>query len=90
VTFLLRNPAVFDQDDAIQKYVAAGKARLVKGDALVRDDCQKAWEVAAQGTGDSDDIGVDILLFTVGLSLLISPLRMLLCLLTALKVKNPN
>ena len=46
---MLRTPTVFDKDEVIQEYVKSGKARLVKGDALVRDDCKKAWEEAAKG-----------------------------------------
>jgi hypothetical protein len=62
---LLRTPTVFDNDEVIQEYVKSGKARLVKGDALVRDDCKKAWEEAAKGEPGE---GVDLLLFTVGAS----------------------
>ncbi|KAF9557125.1 hypothetical protein CPC08DRAFT_65758 [Agrocybe pediades] len=57
VTFLLRSPNVFDEDTEIQRHVASGKARLLKGDALVKEDVQRAWDEA--GT-------VDVLLFTVG------------------------
>ncbi|KAJ3514207.1 hypothetical protein NLJ89_g2500 [Agrocybe chaxingu] len=60
VTFLLRSPAVFDADETIQKYVKAGKARLLKGDALVKEDVQRAWDEARK------DGPVDVLLFTVG------------------------
>lgn len=42
--------------------MAEGKARLVKGDATVRADVQKAWHEAAEG-GSS---GVDLCLFTLG------------------------
>jgi len=52
VTFLLRSgPAAFDKDNIIQKYVKSGKARLVKGDALNKEDVAKAWEEAAKGEG---------------------------------------
>jgi hypothetical protein len=64
VTFLLRAPSVFDDDAAIQEHVKSGRARLVKGDALVQADVQHAWEEAAKGT----DGGVDLLLFTLGTS----------------------
>lgn len=64
VTFLLRTPSVFDKDEVIQEFVKSGKARLVKGDALVKEDCKKAWEEAAKGEPDSE--GVDLLVFTVG------------------------
>ncbi|KAL1721720.1 hypothetical protein EV715DRAFT_194537 [Schizophyllum commune] len=60
VTFLLRNPAVFDEDEIIKKAVAAGKAFLVKGDGLNQDDVARAW-VEATSHGH-----VDTLLFTVG------------------------
>jgi hypothetical protein len=60
ITFLLRSPSVFDKDEVLQTYLKAGKARLVKGDALVLDDVGHAWNEAAKG-GD-----IDLLLFTVG------------------------
>lgn len=60
VTFLLRNPAVFDEDEIIKKAVAAGKAFLVKGDGLNQDDVARAW---AEATSHGH---VDTLLFTVG------------------------
>ncbi|KAH8824428.1 hypothetical protein DL96DRAFT_1501278 [Flagelloscypha sp. PMI_526] len=60
VTFLLRNPSVFDKDSAIQKHVSSGKARLVKGDALKEDDVKKGWTEA------SKDSPVDYMIFTVG------------------------
>jgi len=64
VTFLLRSgPAVFDKNATIQKYVKSGKARLIKGDALNKEDVRKAWEEAAKGDGW---VSVGILLFTVG------------------------
>ncbi|KIK81059.1 hypothetical protein PAXRUDRAFT_15452 [Paxillus rubicundulus Ve08.2h10] len=62
VTFLLRKVQVFDGNETIQKYVEQGKARLVQGDALIKDDVQRAWDEAAKG----DDKLVDLLLFTVG------------------------
>ncbi|KAH8804090.1 hypothetical protein DL96DRAFT_740116 [Flagelloscypha sp. PMI_526] len=60
VTFLLRNPSEFEKDSAITKYVSSGKARLVKGDALIEDDCRKGWAEA------SKDGPVDYMIFTVG------------------------
>ena len=63
VTFLLRKPTVFDQDESIQDYIKLGKARLIKGDALVKSDVANAWTEAAKGNGNPH---VDILLFTVG------------------------
>ena len=63
VTFLLRSPAVFDEDEAIKKAVRAGKAYLVKGDGLNQDDVARAWtEAISHGH-------VDTVLFTVGQSL---------------------
>lgn len=63
VTFLLRSPAVFDADKVIQEYVKSGKARLIKGDALVQEDVKRVWEEAAAGEGEPV---VDLLVFTVG------------------------
>ncbi|KAF8969585.1 hypothetical protein BDZ97DRAFT_1653517 [Flammula alnicola] len=60
VTFLLRSPATFDSNETIQKYVKSGKARLLKGDALVKEDVQRSWNEAAK------DAPVDLLLFSVG------------------------
>ncbi|KAJ7217724.1 hypothetical protein GGX14DRAFT_695793 [Mycena pura] len=57
VTFLLRSTSVFDGDSIIQKYVQSGHARLLKGDALVAADTQRAWDVAGV---------VDAVIFTVG------------------------
>ncbi|KAF9242078.1 hypothetical protein BU15DRAFT_87000 [Melanogaster broomeanus] len=57
VTFLLRTPKT------IQKYVRMGKARLVQGDALIKDDVERAWAEAAKG---DDDTPVEFLIFTVG------------------------
>ncbi|KAF9014247.1 hypothetical protein BDQ17DRAFT_1419148 [Cyathus striatus] len=62
VTFLLRNPSVFDSDTDVQKYIRKGTAFLVKGDALVKSDVELAWkEATANGIKN-----VDLLLFTVG------------------------
>lgn len=63
VTFLLRKPQVFDNDESIQNYVRDGKARLVTGDALVKDDVRRAW---AEASIDDDGNPVDLLIFTVG------------------------
>ncbi|CAK5276121.1 unnamed protein product [Mycena citricolor] len=57
VTFLLRSPSVFDKDATIQKYVQAGSARLIKGDALNEADTRRAWTAAG---------AVDAVVFTVG------------------------
>ncbi|KAL0573816.1 hypothetical protein V5O48_008124 [Marasmius crinis-equi] len=61
VTFLLRDPACFDEDERIRKFLSS-KAFLVKGDALVRSDVQKGWE-AAEKNGNGK---IDLLLLTVG------------------------
>jgi len=63
VTFLLRKTSVFDADEAIKKHVAASKAFLVQGDALVVDDVRRAW-VESQSHGI--DNKVDLCLSTVG------------------------
>ncbi|KAF7376390.1 NAD(P)-bd-dom domain-containing protein [Mycena sanguinolenta] len=57
VTFLLRSPSAFDGDATIQKYVKSGHARLVKGDASIEADAQRAWDAAGI---------IDALVFTVG------------------------
>ncbi|KAG1812909.1 uncharacterized protein BJ212DRAFT_1368916 [Suillus subaureus] len=62
VTFLLRSPQVFDQDDTIQNYIKEGKARLIQGDALVKNDVRRAWPEARV----DDTRPVDFLIFTVG------------------------
>jgi len=60
VTFLLRSPEAFDNDEVIQRHVEAKEAVLVKGDALSQPDVQRAWDEAAkQGA-------VDVVLFSVG------------------------
>lgn len=69
VTFLLRNPSCFDQDEDIRAFVQKGKVRIVKGDALVKEDVRKGWKIAGQAVAGSSqelDGQVDVLLFTVG------------------------
>jgi len=66
VTFLLRDPSIFDSDSTIQDYIKKGMARLVKGDALSREDVHRGWAVAAQPAADEAHGQVDVLLFTVG------------------------
>ncbi|OCH92270.1 hypothetical protein OBBRIDRAFT_467342 [Obba rivulosa] len=61
VTYLLRSTSVFDQDPEMQRYVASGKARLVKGDALSAPDVERGWK-EAQAVKES----VDVVLFSVG------------------------
>ncbi|PPR02059.1 hypothetical protein CVT24_011158 [Panaeolus cyanescens] len=60
VTFLLRNPSVFDEDSEIQTYVKSGQARLVKGDALSPEDMKNLWSEATK------ERPIDVILFTVG------------------------
>lgn len=62
MTFLLRNPEVFANDDVIQNYVKQGRAILVKGDATVKEDIKTGWETALQHGNGS----VDLTLFSVG------------------------
>ncbi|KAF8210678.1 hypothetical protein K438DRAFT_1570167 [Mycena galopus ATCC 62051] len=57
VTFLLRSPSAFDTDATIQKYVKSGHARLVKGDASIEADTERAWTEAGV---------VDAAIFSVG------------------------
>lgn len=64
VTFLLRSPQVFEQDDTIQQYIKEGKAHLVQGDALVKSDVSRAWSEAQHQDGRP----ADFLIFTVGAS----------------------
>ena len=63
VTFLLRKPEVFDNDELIQPHVKSGKARLVKGDALSIEDVARGW---AEAQSASESHRVDAVLFTVG------------------------
>ena len=63
VTFLLRKPECFNKDEDITRYVKDGKARLVKGDALIKADVEHAWAEAAKG---GDDQTVDFMVFTLG------------------------
>ncbi|KAF8163703.1 hypothetical protein B0H34DRAFT_651415 [Crassisporium funariophilum] len=60
VTFLLRSPTVFDDDEVIQGYIKSGTAHVLPGDALVKEDVQRAWDEAGKTNP------VDVLLFTVG------------------------
>jgi len=69
VTFLLRNPSVFDNDTQIQNLIKEGKARLVKGDATVRSDVQNALDKARI------DGQLDAVLFSVGGTPTFSPLK---------------
>lgn len=58
MTLLLRSPSAFDGDATIQKYVKSGHARLVKGDATIEADVQRAWKEAGP---------VDAVIFSVGM-----------------------
>lgn len=60
MTFLLRTPAVFDNDEVIQGHIKAEKAVLVTGDGLSQPDVQRAWDEASK-TGT-----VNAVLFSVG------------------------
>jgi hypothetical protein len=62
VTYLLRNPSVFDNDADLQPFLSNGKARIVKGDALVKNDVVRTWSEATR-----DSTPVDYLLFTPGM-----------------------
>lgn len=54
---------MFDNNDVIKKFVESKKAYLVQGDALIREDVERAWKAAAANV----ETGVvDVLLFTVG------------------------
>lgn len=61
MTFLVRSPAVFDNDEIIQKYIKSDKAIIVRGDGLSQSDVQHAWDEAGK-TGT-----VDVVLFSVGM-----------------------
>ncbi|KAG8997517.1 hypothetical protein FRB90_012491, partial [Tulasnella sp. 427] len=61
VVFQLRNVSAFDEDAEMQPFVKSGRAKLVKGDALVEDDVRKTWTEA-----NADGVPVDVVLFTVG------------------------
>lgn len=62
VIYLLRNPSVFDNDANIQPFLSTKKARIVKGDALVKNDVARTWSEAT-----SDSKPVNYLLFTLGI-----------------------
>ncbi|KAJ3565592.1 hypothetical protein NP233_g7535 [Leucocoprinus birnbaumii] len=63
VTFLLRNPTIFDNDTAMQPFISSKSAHIVKGDALVKGDVARAW---AEAMAKNDEGRVDYLLFTLG------------------------
>ncbi|GAB1522280.1 hypothetical protein RhiTH_005394 [Rhizoctonia solani] len=45
-TLLLRKPDVMESDPSMKGYIQSGLAKLVRGDALVREDVQKAVNTA--------------------------------------------
>lgn len=59
-TLLLRRPDAMESDPAMSGYIRDGKAKLVRGDGLVKDDVQRAWDTAK---GDSK---VDLVFFGIG------------------------
>ena len=61
VTFLLRYPAIFDNDAIIKPFVQSGHARIVQGDALKPEDVARAWASAQEGPGS-----LDLVLYTLG------------------------
>ncbi|KIY66660.1 hypothetical protein CYLTODRAFT_398392 [Cylindrobasidium torrendii FP15055 ss-10] len=63
VNFMLRSTSVFDDSAShaeLQTYIKSGKAKLLKGDALVNTDVKSAYEAASACSP------VDLVLFTVG------------------------
>ncbi|KAL4242315.1 hypothetical protein ABKN59_012015 [Abortiporus biennis] len=58
VTFLLRNPSVFDSDKQIQEYVSKGKVKLVKGDGLSKEDVKKGWDASTELGGGKVDLAL--------------------------------
>ncbi|KIJ42745.1 hypothetical protein M422DRAFT_31265 [Sphaerobolus stellatus SS14] len=61
VTYLLRKPEVFDKDLELQKYIKNGQAKVIKGDATVKEDIRKAFtETSTNGNT------LDAVLFSVG------------------------
>ncbi|TFK68298.1 hypothetical protein BDN72DRAFT_858523 [Pluteus cervinus] len=60
VVFLLRNPTAFDNDTTIREHIKNGKAHLVKGDALIKDNVQSGWDEAHKHGP------IDTVLFTLG------------------------
>ncbi|CUA74032.1 hypothetical protein RSOLAG22IIIB_05379 [Rhizoctonia solani] len=59
-TFLLRRPDAMQSDPSMSEYIQSGSAKLVRGDALVREDVQKVWDVA------NSDGPVDLIFFGIG------------------------
>lgn len=59
-TLLLRRPDAMESDPAMSGYIREGKATLVRGDGLVKEDVQKAWDTAKA------DGKVDLVFFGIG------------------------
>ncbi|KAH7345738.1 hypothetical protein B0J17DRAFT_624850 [Rhizoctonia solani] len=59
-TLLLRRPDAMESDPSMSEYIQNGLAKLVRGDALVQDDVQKAWDIA------NSDGQVDLIFFGIG------------------------
>lgn len=59
-TLLLRKPDAMESDSAMSDYVRDGKAKLVRGDGLVQEDVQRAWDTA------KGDAQVDAVFFGIG------------------------
>jgi len=62
VTLLLRRSNTFDQDETMKKYIASGKARIIQGDSLQKEDVARSWTKASEG----DDPQIDGVIFTIG------------------------
>lgn len=60
VVFQLRSPAALDNNEEMQPFIQSGKAILIKGDALNKEQVETAWKTANEGSP------VDLVLFTVG------------------------
>lgn len=59
-TLLLRRPDAMESDPTMSEYIRNGLAKPVRGDALVREDVQAAWDVA------NADGQVDVIFFGIG------------------------
>jgi NAD(P)-dependent dehydrogenase (short-subunit alcohol dehydrogenase family) len=61
-TLLLRKPDAMESDSSMKDYIQNGSAKLVRGDALVREDVQKAVDVA------NADGKLELIFFGIGQS----------------------
>jgi NAD(P)-dependent dehydrogenase (short-subunit alcohol dehydrogenase family) len=59
-TLLLRKPDAMESDSAMSGYVRDGQAKLVRGDGLVQEDIQRAWDIA------KSDGEIDLVFFGIG------------------------